>query len=164
MKNNKYLLKNDKNDDNTVKKSINKDVNLFHITFWDTLRVNCMYSVFKDYEYFDELLLWNTRNVDNMALMFCNAKSFNKPLNNWDVRNVREMYSMFSIAINFNQKLNNWNRENLESMTYMFNTAINFNQSLNNRNTSNVENMTAMFSNSKLEKEGNIHYWFINKN
>lgn len=102
---NKYLLK---NDNNTDKKSINKDINLFNITFWDTSMVNCMYSIFKDYEYFDELLLWNTRNVDNMALMFCNAKSFNKPLNNWDVRNVREMYSMFSIAINFNQKLNNW--------------------------------------------------------
>ena len=71
---------------------------------------------------------------------------------------------MFFETKSFNQSLDNWNIENLESMTYMFNTTIKFNQSLNNRDTSNVENMTDMFSNSKLEKEGNIPYWFINKN
>ena len=52
--------------------------------------------------------------------MFCNASSFNQPLNNWDVSNVTDMSYMFEGATSFNQPLNNWNVSNVEDMSCMF--------------------------------------------
>ena len=77
--------------------------------------------------------------------MFCNASSFNQPLNTsgnkWNVSNVREMNSMFSAARSFKQPLNNWNVSNVRDMNSMFDGASSFNQPLNKWNVSNVTNV-----------------------
>ena len=69
-----------------------------------------------------------------MWMMFCNASSFNQPLNTsgnkWNVSNVWEMQSMFHGATSFNQPLNDWNVSNVTNMESMFYDATSFNQPL----------------------------------
>ena len=55
-----------------------------------------------------------------MWCMFCNAESFNQPLNNWVVSNVKNMNHMFNCAIKFNQSLENWDVSNVTNMKEMF--------------------------------------------
>ncbi len=42
-------------------------------------------------------------SVQNMALMFQNARAFNQPIGKWTVANVENMDGMFLGAISFNQ-------------------------------------------------------------
>ena len=48
-----------------------------------------------------------------MSGMFCDAKNFNRPLQNWNVSNVTSMESMFQMAESFNRPLHNWNVSNV---------------------------------------------------
>jgi hypothetical protein len=41
--------------------------------------------------------------------MFCEAKSFNQPLNAWDVDKVQTFTGIFQKATSFNQSLTAWN-------------------------------------------------------
>ena len=71
------------------------------------------------------------RNVTDMGSMFCNASSFNQPLNtsgnNWNVSKVTDMKCMFWNASSFNQPLNNWNVSYMTNMYSMFYDARSFN-------------------------------------
>ena len=62
--------------------------------------------------------------------MFCEADSFNQPLNDWNVSKVKYMEAMFWCATSFNQPLNKWNVSNVKSMYAMFAEAESFNQPL----------------------------------
>lgn len=44
-----------------------------------------------------------------MSRMFCNAISFNQPLNSWDTSKVIAMSRMFDNATSFNQDITCWN-------------------------------------------------------
>ena len=79
--------------------------------------------------------------------MFCDARSFNQPLNKWNVSNVTYMRSMFRNASSFNQPLNHWNVSNVTSIRGMFWNATSFNQPFNTSgNKWNVSNVADMFS------------------
>lgn len=183
IKNNRYFKENIKLWFN--KSFLNFDRNYYHITFWETSNITCMYAVFQDKHYFNDILLWNTSKVKNMALMFCNATNYNKELNFWIVSNVREMYSMFSGAKKFNQELNlweikklenaysmfshtndfnkplnNWDVSNIIKMNYMFFEAKSFNQPLDNWNVENLESMTFMF-NTAINFNQSLNNWNI---
>ena len=67
---------------------------------------------------------WNVSKVEDMAVMFENARYFNQRLNKWNVSNVTDMRCMFERAHSFNQPLNNWNVSNVENMLGMFHTAL----------------------------------------
>ena len=55
-------------------------------------------------EKYGEISNWNVSNVTNMDGMFCNASSFNQPLNKWDVSKVADMNGMFASASSFNDQ------------------------------------------------------------
>ena len=59
---------------------------------------------------------WNVSKVENMSYMFCGAKKFNQPLNSWDVSNVTDMLGMFRCAESFNQPLSLWGIENYNAL------------------------------------------------
>jgi hypothetical protein len=53
-----------------------------------------MTSMFDNARAFDQPLIWDTSNVENMSWMFFRAISFNQWLY-WDVSNARVRYRMF---------------------------------------------------------------------
>jgi hypothetical protein len=53
-----------------------------------------MTSMFDNARAFDQPLIWNTSNVENMSWMFFRAISFNQWLY-WDVSKARVRYRMF---------------------------------------------------------------------
>ena len=55
-----------------------------------------MFNLCKD---FNQLEKWDKSSVSSMKGMFCNAYSFNQPINQWNVENVTEMSNMFCSAI-----------------------------------------------------------------
>ena len=61
---------------------------------------------------YGEIRNWDVSNVTNMNYMFCEARSFNQPLNNWNVSKVTNMTAIFRDATSFNQPLNNWDVSN----------------------------------------------------
>jgi surface protein len=62
--------------------------------------------------------------------MFCEAKSFNQPLNDWDVSQVTNMQAMFQLAKAFNQPLDQWDIGKVVDKRNMFCFATAFNQTL----------------------------------
>ncbi|MEQ8525227.1 BspA family leucine-rich repeat surface protein [Gracilimonas sp.] len=68
---------------------------------------------------FDNILMWDVREVKAMKGMFRGAKSFNSKLNNktgeaWEVVETQEMTNMFYGASSFNQDISGWNPANVE--------------------------------------------------
>ena len=61
---------------------------------------------------------WNTQYITNMRELFCDAESFNEPLN-WDTKKVINMSYMFTNAKSFNQPLD-FNTENVTNKRFMF--------------------------------------------
>ena len=88
---------------------------------------------------------WDTSNVTIMAGVFNDATNFNQPIGTWDVSNVYFMASMFREASSFNQPLSGWNVSNVETMSSMFELAPNFNQDIGAWDVSNVTSMYRMF-------------------
>ena len=69
------------------------------ITFWETSKITIMEDMFNDFnnkEHFNELLLWNTKNVTNMFKMFNGLSSFNQPLE-FNTKNVTDICDDASI-------------------------------------------------------------------
>ena len=117
------------------------------ISNWDTSKVTNMHGLFfcNARSFNQPLNKWNVSKVTDMAWMFYGARSFNQPLDKWNVSNVRKMRCMFHLARSFNQLLNNWDVSNVEDMFGMFWNARSFNQPLNDWNVSKVTNMKNMF-------------------
>ena len=89
------------------------------ISLWITQFITDMSELFLYKKNFnDNIVYWDTRNVKDMSLMFCNCHKFNQPLN-WDTSNVTDMVSMFAISTSFNQPLN-WDTCNVTDMSNMF--------------------------------------------
>ena len=88
---------------------------------------------------------WDTSNVTIMAGVFNDANSFNQPIGTWDVSNVYFMAYMFAQATSFNQPLSGWNVSGVETMANMFELAQNFNQDIGAWDVSNVTDMYRMF-------------------
>ena len=89
--------------------------------------------------------LWNTSSVTNMASMFNNATSFNQPIGTWNTSSVQFMNGMFNNATSFNQPIGTWNTSSVTNMGSMFLGATSFNQPIGTWNTSSVINMGSMF-------------------
>ena len=92
---------------------------------------------------------------------FCNAGTFNQPLEHWDVSHVTNMQSLFRADGSFNQPLDHWDTSNVtlmggEANNFMgnpgfdaegvFQDATSFNQPLEHWDTTNVTTMAYMFS------------------
>ena len=88
---------------------------------------------------------WDTSNITIMAGVFNDASSFNQPIGTWDTSSVTSMSYMFSEASSFNQPLSGWNVSNVETMANMFELAPNFNQDIGAWDVSNVTDMYRMF-------------------
>jgi len=99
-------------------------------------------------------------NVTDMSYMFCNANSFNQPLDSFNVSSAIEMYNMFNSAHSFNQPINSWDVSNVENMLSMFASATSFNQPLDNWDVSNVTNMYWMFADATSFNQ-NLGDWNI---
>jgi len=88
---------------------------------------------------------WDTSNVTDMSEMFCEASSFNQPVEGLDTGNVLDMSFMFSGATSFNQSLECLDTGKVTDMSYMFCRATSFNQQVEGLNTCNIVNMSHMF-------------------
>ena len=59
-------------------------------------------------EKYGHISIWDTEVVDDMSGLFCNAETFDEPIENWNVSNVVNMSCMFFGAKSFNQSLDKW--------------------------------------------------------
>jgi surface protein len=108
--------------------------------------------MFQDATSFNQNIgLWNTINVTEMASMFENATSFNQNIGSWNTSNVTMMYSMFQDATSFNQDISSWNTSNATSMIEMFRGATSFNQNLGQWNLNNSAITYNFFDNSGMD-------------
>jgi surface protein len=116
-----------------------------NMDLWDTSSITNMATMFSNTLLFNQPIgSWDTSSVTNMTAMFIGASSFNQPIGSWDVSSVTSMTSMFDNATSFNQNISSWNVSNVTGMSDMFNGATTFNQSLGTWGVSNVTNMTQM--------------------
>jgi len=99
--------------------------------------------------HFDQELLLDLSNADNISYMFDNASDYNNggssSISGWDTSNVTIMVGVFNDATNFNQPIGTWDTSSVTSMSYMFKEASSFNQPLSGWNVSNVYTMANMF-------------------
>ena len=107
------------------------------------------YGVFEESPFNGDISGWDVSSVENMDLMFWNAKSFNQDISRWNVSNVENMKNMFWGAISFNQPLDKWDVSSVKNMRDMFRYATSFNQDISRWNVSSVENMNSMFYKAK---------------
>lgn len=118
------------------------------ITDMSNLFVGCTFESFD----FSGITNFNTQNVTDMSLMFCNCKQLqNIDLTGLDTRSVTSMHMMFSgceslVSINVGM----FNTAKVEDMEFMFNNCKNLTTisglDADNFNTSNVTKMGYMFS------------------
>jgi surface protein len=122
-----------------------------NMDLWNTSSVTNMAGMFSNATSFDQPIgTWNTSSVQFMNSMFFNASSFNQPIGAWDTSSVINMSAMFFGATSFDQPIGTWNTSSVQFMTGMFQNATSFNQPIGTWNTSSVTNMSSMFQNTTL--------------
>ncbi len=104
---------------------------------------------------------WDTSNIDDMSLMFFNAKKFNTDISSWKTNSVKNMSYMFTSAEAFSQNLDKWDTSNVTTMKRMFQEAKTFNGNISNWKTENVTNMERMFEKAESFNSG-ISLWNVN--
>ena len=95
---------------------------------WNVSKVENMYSIFGTCKNFigKGLENWNTSNVIDMGLAFCNCEKFDCDLSNWDVSNVIDMKFTFNYCLNFKGKgLENWDVSNIHAIYCVFKNCVN---------------------------------------
>lgn len=99
------------------------------ISNWNTKGVKSMRGMFKPTgfpKFNQDISGWDVSTVEDMSLMFYEAKSFNHPLEEWDVSSVKNMHGMFYGATSFNQPLSGWDTGKVTDMKIMFMNARSF--------------------------------------
>ena len=131
---------------------------------WNVSKVENMYSIFGTCKNFigKGLENWNTSNVIDMGLAFCNCEKFDCDLSNWNVSNVVNMYCTFDYCKNFIGKgLENWNVSNVINMTGMFTGCEKFDCDLSNWDVSNVIDMKFTFNYCLNFKGKGLENWDV---
>jgi len=155
----------------------NQPLNLLNIGGDASVTTINMGSMFLRNGYFNQdISMWNTSKVTNMANMFYNdqapVSTFNQPIGSWNVGNVTNMSAMFQGAFAFNESLENWDVSSVTNMSSMFANSTysvtNFNKNIGSWNVFGVTNFTgfmtgktpATFSSANLDAIYNG--WIVN--
>jgi len=101
---------------------------------------------------------WDTSNVTDMCAMFCEATSFNQPVEGLDTSKVTSMGFMFNGATSFNQPVEWLDTGNVEYMSYIFSRATSFNQPVEGLDTGNVTNMNGVFWGDFFQSTSRVGY------
>ncbi|GMI13452.1 hypothetical protein TrLO_g4192 [Triparma laevis f. longispina] len=107
----------------------------------------------------EDLSLWDTSNVTNMAWMFNEASWFNIDLSRWNVGNCTNMSAMFQNAKSFQSDLKGWNIEKVTSMDFMFKGAASFKSICSRWSTGNCTNMFNIFFSASSFNRDTIKNW-----
>ena len=102
--------------------------------------------------------MWDTSGLTDMAFMFFDCSSFNQPLDNWDVSNVTSMSFMFAQCSALTSVGLNWDVSKVTSMDSMFYHDVSLNCDFTNWNVSSVTDMNEMFYKCSLF-DGAISTW-----
>lgn len=112
---------------------------------WDTSLVEDMALVFWGAVSFNIEGPWDVSRVQLMVSMLSGAdEMFNQPLAAWNTPNYTRMGRIFARASSFNQPLP-WNVERVADLSAMFTDATSFNQDLSDRLVSSVSDFYPMF-------------------
>ena len=108
-------------------------------------------GMFAECEKFGEdLSLWKVDNVENMAALFDNCKSYDgKGLEKWNVSNVKDMSCMFRSNNNNKADLKDWDVSHVENMSYMFADCSDIKTDFSHWKTGACKNFRRMFSNCR---------------
>jgi surface protein len=112
--------------------------------------------------------VWNTNNVTTMSQMFLYAIAFNQNISLWDTSKVLDMAVMFGGAKKFNNGQradkfkalayipgsNVWKTSGVTTMNGMFSEATAFNQDISSWDTSGVLDMNGMFGGATTFNNG----------
>ena len=142
-----------------------------HISGWNISSITSMRRLFgqskedreqgnhwnKDFN--EDLSLWDTSNVTNMAWMFNEASSFNIDVSRWNVGNCTNMSAMFQNAKSFQSDLKGWNVEKVTSMDFMFKGAASFESDCSRWSTGNCTNIFNMFFSASSFNRDTIKNW-----
>ena len=119
-----------------------------HISTWNTKNVDDMKLLFENATDFnDDISRWNVSNVDNFKFMFQDASAFNQDISGWDVSATGEgLYGMFSGASSFNQDVSNWKTSSFMGAMFIGATAFNNGGQPLTWDMSDVKDLEQMFN------------------
>ena len=114
-------------------------------------------------KFVEDLSLWKVDNVENMAALFDNCKSYNgKGLEKWNVSNVKDMSCMFRSNNNNKADLKDWDVSHVENMSYMFADCSDIKTDFSHWKTGACKNFRRMFSNCR-SFNSKIDFWDVSQ-
>lgn len=123
-----------------------------YVPVWLPPTINALSNTFRGNSTFNSpnVQVWDTSNVDTIALCFADCFEFNQPLAGWNTSKVVKAQQSFSGCRKFNQNLNGWNTLLMDSVSFMFSGCWELDQPFDNWRLPAATLLTGMFEHCRV--------------